>query len=281
MEYWEQLWDAADPAWRDDPPEMVKMAPGFCDYLPGRMWQLSMIRHPRVDRLMELGGQRFGYVYCVTGCARCHACVPARIRVGDFRFSKSQRRTLRQNADLAVSVEPVSFSREKYGILTDFVAQKFGKRTDHLRSEDDQIDYYLSFHLHHPAHTREIQYRHEGRLLGVSIVDFGERGLYSHYFFYDLAEVRRRMGIYSFLREIDWCRQLGMPYLYIGFLNEQTAALSYKAQFENLEVLLPEVGWVPYQPTRRSGAEGGAPGGAESAGGGLSRTAETARKLGK
>ncbi len=262
VEYWEQLWNAADPAWGYDPPQMAKMAPGFCDYLPGRMWQLSMIGHPEVDRLMELGGQRFGYVYCVTGCARCRACVPARIRVGDFRFSKSQRRTLRHNVDLAVTVEPVGFSEEKFRLLADFVAAKFGKRTDHLRSEAEQTDYYLSFHLHHPAHTREIHYREGGRLLGVSIVDFGQRGLYSHYFFYDLAHTRRRLGITSFLREIAWCQQLGFPYLYIGFLNEKTPALSYKAQFENLEVLRPEVGWVPYRPG------GGDPAWAESAGSG-------------
>lgn len=247
MEYWEELWDAADPSWRDDPPEMIRMQPGFCDYLPGRMWQLTMIRHPRVDRLMQLGGQRFGYVYCVTGCARCRACVPARIRVEDFRFTKSQRRTLRQNSDLNIAVEPVAYSDEKFQLLIAFVEQKFGKRSDRLRTEQDRVDYYLSFHLHHPSHTREVQYRDGDRLVGVSIVDFGEQGLYSHYFFYELQEQKRRLGIYSFLREIEWCQRLGVPHLYIGFLNEKTPALSYKAQFANLEVLRPGEGWVRYR----------------------------------
>ena len=247
VEYWEELWDAADPNWRDDPPEIIRMQPGFCDYLAGRMWQLNMIRHPKVDRLMLLGGQRFGYVYCVTTCARCRACVPARIRVDGFEFTRSQRRTLRYNRDLSISVEPVSFSQEKFDLLIAFVEQKFGKRTDRLRTEEDRIQYYLSFHLHHPAHTREVQYRDGDRLVGVSIMDFGERGLYSHYFFYDLQQCKRRLGIYSFLKEIAWCQQLGLPHLYIGFLNEKTKALSYKGQFANLEVLLPKEGWVPYR----------------------------------
>jgi arginine-tRNA-protein transferase len=245
VEYWEELWNVADPLWRDDPPETIRMQPGFCDYLPGRMWTLTMIRHPSVDRLMLLGGQRFGYAYCVTNCARCRACVPARIRVGDFEFTRSQRRTLRGNEDLAVSVEPVGYSQEKFDLLRTFVETKFGKRTDRLQTEQDRIDYYLSFHLHHPAHTREIQYRKEGKLVGVSIVDFGQVGLYSHYFFYDLQERKRRLGIYSFLREIAWCRELGRSHLYIGFLNEKTPALSYKGQFANLELLRPHLGWSP------------------------------------
>ncbi len=82
MKYWEELWDGADPEWRDDPPNMVKLQPGFCDYLSGRMWQLTMIGHADVDRLMLLGGQRFGYTYCVTACGRCRACIPAQEKMG-------------------------------------------------------------------------------------------------------------------------------------------------------------------------------------------------------
>jgi arginyl-tRNA--protein-N-Asp/Glu arginylyltransferase len=248
VEYWEELWDAADPQWRSDPPQRVSLSPGFCDYLPGRMWSLEMITHPRVDRLMLLGGQRFGYAYCVTGCARCRACVPARIRIEGFEFTRSQRRTLRHNQDLSLTVAPVSYTPEKFQLLVRFVETKFGKRTDWLRTETDKVQYYLSFHLHNQAHSREVQYRDGDRLVGVSIVDMGQQGLYSHYFFYDLLERKRRLGIFSFLQEIAWCQQLGLPYLYIGFLNEQTPALSYKGQFANLEVLRPGQGWVPYQP---------------------------------
>jgi arginine-tRNA-protein transferase len=246
VEYWEELWDAADPNWREDPPSVTDLDPNFCDYLPGRMWRLKMMRHPQVDRLMLLGGQRFGYAYCATACPRCRACIPARIRVEDFEFTRSQRRTIRRNADLSITVEAVSYTAEKYELLMGFLEPKFGPRRESLQSDGERERYYLSFHMHHPAHSREAHYRQGDRLLGVSILDFGQRGLYSHYFFYDLAERRRRLGVYSFLREIDWCRQLSLPYLYIGFLNEQACALSYKAQFEQLEVLRPGKGWVPY-----------------------------------
>ena len=252
MEYWEELWHAADPDWRKDEPERIPLIPNFCDYLPDKLWNLQMIRHHQVDRLMFLGGQRFGYAYCVTGCPSCRACVPARIAVKDFTFTKSQRRTLRRNTDLRLCVEPVAYSPEKYRLLVDFVGTKFEDRTRHFQTELERVEYYLRFHLHHPDHSREIQYWEGERLLGVSIVDVGMQGLYSHYFFYDLSERKRRLGITSFLREIEVCQQMGLPHLYIGFINDKTKALNYKAQFANLEVLLPDLGWTPYSPTERS-----------------------------
>lgn len=258
MEYWEELWDAADPDWRSDPPEQIPLMPNFCDYLPDRLWNLKMLRHSQVDRMMELGAQRFGYAYCVTACPTCRACVPARIAVDGFSFSKSQRRTLRRNEDLQLRIEPVTYTPEKYRLLVNFVGTKFEDRTRHFQTEQERLQYYLRFHLHHPEHSREIQYWEEDRMLGVSIVDVGIQGLYSHYFFYDLRERRRRLGIYSFLREIQMCQLLGYPYLYIGFINEKTKALEYKSQFANLQVLVPERGWVPYEGNERSrGSETG------------------------
>lgn len=243
---WEELWDAACPDWRRDPPAVFKLESEPCSYRPGYWWSLRMITHSQVDRLMLLGGQRFGFAYCVTACPGCRACVPARIRVQGVKLTKSQRRTLRRNDDLRLVLEPVTYTDQKFQLLKRFVEKKFGSQSFVLECEQDRVQYYLNFHLHHPDHSREVQYWHEGELLGVSIVDLGRSGIYSHYFFYDLEVPRRRLGIYSFLREILWCQQMGYPYLYIGFLNLESPALKYKAQFQQLEVLQPQVGWVSY-----------------------------------
>lgn len=248
VQYWQELWSAADPGWQQNPPEIYALPPGPCNYLVGRDWTLIGMRDSDVDRLMRLGGQRFGYLYCSTACFECRACMPARIRVRDFRFTKSQRRTLRRNLDLEVTIGPVGYTPEKFSLLKKFIVSKFQTPTDHLVCENSRERYYLEFHLHHPAHTREVHYRHRGRLLGVSILDVGQVGIYSHYFFYDLSEKKRRLGIFSFLKEISWCQHLGHEHLYIGFLNPRSTRLGYKAQFAELEVLLPETGWTRWTP---------------------------------
>ncbi len=246
MQYWEELWNAANPGWQQNPPEIYPLPASPCNYLPGRNWTLVGMRDPDVDKLMRLGGQRFGYLYCAPACFACRACMPARIRIRDFRFSKSQRRTLRRNQDLEVSMQPVGYTAEKFSLLKTFIVSKFDSRTEHLVTEEERERYYLEFHLHHPAHTREVHYRYQGELLGVSILDVGLSGIYSHYFFYDLTQTRRRLGIFSFLKEISWCQHLGLDHLYIGFLNPHSSRLSYKSQFAELEVLVPRTGWTKW-----------------------------------
>ena len=78
----------------------------------------------------------------------------------------------------------------------------------------------------------------------------GEEGIYSHYCYYDLTVPRRRLGVYTFLQEIEMCRERGWSHLYIGFLNMQAKKLRYKEQFSGLEVLVPEHGWVPFESTK-------------------------------
>ncbi len=53
------------------------------------------------DGLSKQGFRRSQNVLYRPSCAECCACLSARIRVADFTPNKSQRRTLRRNADLS------------------------------------------------------------------------------------------------------------------------------------------------------------------------------------
>ena len=95
--------------------------------------------------------------------------------------------------------------------------------------------------------TREVSYWLDEQLLAVSTIDLGQEGIYSHYCYYDLNVPRRRLGIFTFLKEIEMCQVRNWPYLYIGFMNVHSKKLLYKEQFNALEVLLPEKGWTPFE----------------------------------
>jgi arginine-tRNA-protein transferase len=97
----------------------------------------------------------------------------------------------------------------------------------------------------------------EDRLLAVTTIDLGETGIYSHYCYYDLNVPRRRLGIYTFLQEIEMCRERGFSHLYIGFMNMQSKKLRYKEQFTGLEVLVAEQGWTPFEESPLFGSEAG------------------------
>ncbi len=125
------------------------------------------------------------------------------------------------------------------------MVSKFGTRTEQLVTPRQRQLYYESWLIHHPNRTQELTYWLGDRLLAVSTVDVGELGIYSHYLYYDLTVPKRRLGIYTFLREVQWCSELGFNYLYIGFSNPKAKTMRYKDQFSGLQVLLPELGWVP------------------------------------
>lgn len=164
------------------------------------------------------------------------------------------RRTLNRNKDLRQEVGPIELTPEKFRLFETFVTTQFGTKTEHLSSARERRNFYDSWHQTSMDCTREVSYWLEDRLLAVTTVDIGESGIYSHYCYYDLTVPRRRLGVYTFLKEIEMCRERGWPHLYIGFINMQSKKLRYKEQFSGLEVLVPKSGWTPFEQTPLSKA---------------------------
>lgn len=249
------MWDAAEPGWRLEPPLSCRLPNYPCNFLPGREWSLLAVQDTSIDRLMRLGGGRFGPIYCLPLCQDCRACHPARIDVRRFRLTRSMRRTRNRNRDLIQRIGPIELTREKFVLFEAFVTAQFQTKTDHLLTPEERRNFYLSWHLNDERYTREVSYWEKDRLLAVTTIDVGEEGIYSHYCYYDLTVPRRRLGVFTFLKEIEMCLERGWPYLYIGFMNKQSAKLRYKEQFTALEVLLPYRGWVPYEETALGGTK--------------------------
>ena len=241
------MWDAEEPNWRDDPPLSCRLPNHPCNFLEDREWSLLAIHDPSVDRLMRLGGGRFGPLYCLPVCEGCRACHPARIDLQKFRLSKSMRRTRNRNKDLRQQIGPIELTREKFELFETFVNTQFGTKTEHLATAQERRVFYDSWHKNQAGRTQEISYWCGNRLMAVSTVDIGDEGLYSHYCYYDLTVPRRRLGIFTFLKEIEYCQERGWSHLYIGFMNRESKKLRYKEQFNAMELLLPGSGWTPYQ----------------------------------
>jgi arginine-tRNA-protein transferase len=184
--------------------------------------------------LADIGFRRSGaYVYRPR-CAGCTACVPVRIPVADFRPDRSQRRAFAKNTDLEVSFKPPVFEAEHFELY---------RRYTHSRHpgggmDTDEPAQYRGFLISPWADTRFVEFRKEGRLLAVAVVDCMLQGLSAVYTFFDPHEPRRALGVNAVLWEIEYARQLGLPWVYLGYWINETRKMSYKTRYRPLEAYL-------------------------------------------
>lgn len=221
-------------------------APYPCSYLPDRSAR-SQVAAPNylVDdavysTLIQAGFRRSGLYTYRPHCDACRACTPVRVDVVGFAPGRTQRRALKRHADLRAEVKPLTFAPEHYALYRRYQSARHpGGGMD----QDDE-EQYRQFLLQSNVTTVLIEFRDEAALRMVSVVDQVQDGLSSVYTFYDPDLSQASFGTYNILWQIDLCRQLGLPYLYLGYWIEHSRKMAYKAAFQPLQAFT-DGGWQP------------------------------------
>lgn len=208
-----------------------------CAYLAGRSAvELFTLAPPRrvtaamYQMMMDHGFRRAGAVIYKPICPGCSECRPIRVPVAQFRPSRSQRRVIRRNADLRVEIGPPRSDDARYALYRRYQEERHRDRVNSREA-------FERFLVNSPIDTLEMAFFAEARLLAVSIIDIGSTAFSSVYFYFDPAESRRSLGVFSALNEIEECRRRGVPYWYIGFHVKGCARMEYKARFQPAELL--------------------------------------------
>jgi arginyl-tRNA--protein-N-Asp/Glu arginylyltransferase len=226
-----------------DPPlqrlQFYATTPYPCGYLEGKLAQsLIAAPHHLIDAeaysgLIQLGFRRSGKFAYRPHCEHCNACIPVRIPVDSFAPSRSQRRAARQHRDLSVTVSELNYSEEHFSLYTAYQAARHHNGDDQETSEQ-----YRNFLVQSNVESVMIEFRENGILKIVSVVDIVRDGISAVYTFYDASDRSNSYGTFNVLWLIEWCHELGLPYLYLGYWIEQSRKMSYKKNF------LPQQGLI-------------------------------------
>lgn len=216
---------------------LVLQYPSFsCPYFQDRSANYQLVCHPAPSasdyrELMDLHFRRSGDTYYRPACEGCRACIPIRVRVSDFRLSRSQRRVLRRNTDVCVEVGPLEYSDELYEMYTRYQSAIHGGAMSMAAEE-----FHRTF-CESPVDSLGMSLYHGGRRVGFGMLDVFEDALSSVYFFYEPDLRDRSLGVYSSLLEIEECRRRNLAYWYLGFYVRDCRKMEYKRQFRPHELL--------------------------------------------
>ena len=85
--------------------------------------------------------------------------------------------------------------------------------------------------------------RGSGELMAVALSDVLSDGLSMVYSFFEPGEAERSLGTFMILEHIARARQMGLPYVYLGYWVAGSRKMDYKGRFLPQERLMPS-GWT-------------------------------------
>ncbi len=236
-----------------------------CPYLPGR-YEKKVFTHllgedpvALNDLLTEAGFRRSQNIAYRPACDGCDACVSVRVIVDEFAPSRNFRKLLNRNADITATPRPPRATQEQFALLrtyldarhpdggmADMTAMDYTSMIEDTTIETDVIEYRVAGPETPANETPAAGPDGKPPLIAAALTDRLHDGLSMVYSFYSPAATTRSLGSWMVLEHIERARQMGLPYVYLGYWIADCRKMAYKTRFQPLEALTRD-GWRRYE----------------------------------
>ncbi|TWU65837.1 arginyltransferase [Crateriforma conspicua] len=222
---------------------VVQDMPQTCPYLPDQIARMPLqlpvvpIDPGFTDWTLDRGYRRSGDFVYRTRCGECQECQPTRIRVDDFRWTRSFRRVFKRGQrDLIQHWDRPVVTEDRVNL---FNRHRTVRGLDHTDEAVDSHAYH-AFLISSFGQVDEWSVWDGDRLIGISIVDVGQDCLSAVYTMFDPDYSRYSLGTYAILQQIVRAQREKLSFVYLGMYVKDNPHLNYKARFGPQERLRDE-----------------------------------------
>ena len=231
-------------------PEFYVTAPQACPYLAGR-YERKLFTHLTqekpaglIDNLLRGGFRRSQNIAYMPYCEGCHACVSVRVVVDEFEPGRSMRRVTERNQKIVAVRRPPEPTSEQFALFRRYIDARHGDGgmadmtvLDYaMMVEDSVINTFVTEYRVKPENPLQTN-PEKWPLAAAALCDMLSDGISMVYSFYDPRADAASLGTHMIVEHIAYARQLGLPYLYLGYWITGSRKMSYKMRFQPQEHL--------------------------------------------
>ena len=185
-----------------------------------------------ISELTKNGFRRSHEHMYIPICEGCNACIPSRINIKHFKFSKSNLRVIKFNSDLSFKKSFDSNCQKHYELFKNYCFE----RHESSQMIDMNIKEFYNFFFESKNKNQVFDLVDSSdNLLGSILVDILNDGFSAVYSFFDPYKSKRSLGKLLILKLIDELKEINQPFLYLGYWIKNSQKMLYKANFDNVE----------------------------------------------
>jgi arginine-tRNA-protein transferase len=227
--------------------ERFVQGPSACPYLPERQCRMEYLVASKMtgreyEKKMNANWRKFGHLLFHPICESCTECRSLRVRIDQFQPSRSQRRAVKENADLRVAYDLPILDDARLNLYWAYHVTQH-ERKQWSKTAISPQEYEFSY-VQNPVSAVEISAWKQDRLVGVLIADVTPGAVSAVYHYYDLSEPQRGLGTFLIMQAFALARQQHKSWMYFGYYVPNSASMKYKATYRPYQLLQSEGNWV-------------------------------------